>query len=158
MNLSEKLLNKLADDPASGRHLVAVSEDASNGWAVSLTVDRADVVGCVIWELVLQCRAADGWDAPALTERSGRIAASVTGLLEPLKLVEVDSLRHEAILRSQEPMQRGDELFYYEAKLHPHNNITFRRYRASHDAGKRKQVAFALTHDAIGKLVDDLMA
>jgi hypothetical protein len=158
MKLSEKLLNKLVDEPVTGRHLVAVSEEVPDGWAAGLTVDRTDVVGCVIWELTLQCRAAEAWDANALSERSHRIGESITGLLEPLKLVEVDSLRNEAIVRSDAPMQRGEELFYYEAKLQPHNTISLRRYRATHDTGKRQQVAFTLTHDAIGKLVDDLMA
>ena len=155
MKLSEKLLKKLVDDPPPGRHLVTVSDEASLGWSATLTVDRADVVGCVIWELAVQCRAAEAWDANALTARSQRIGQSVTGLLEPLKLIEVDALRREALLRSDAPMQRGGDLFYYEAKLQPHNSISLRRFRASHDAGKREQVPFTLTHEAIAKLVDD---
>jgi hypothetical protein len=159
MKLSEKLLNKLAEDAPQGRHLVSVSDEGAKGWTATLTVDRADSVGCVIWELALQSRAAKTWDVKALTTRAEGIADSVTGLLEPLKLIEVDALRLEALLRSDAPLTRGDDLFYYEAKLQPRNTIMVRRYRGSHAAGdKRDQVPFTLTHDAIGKLVDDMVA
>ena len=157
MKLSEKLLTKLVEDPPPGRHLVSVSDETPLGWIAALTVDRADVVGCVMWELALQCRAADAWNADALTARGDRMANSVTGLLEPLKLIEVDAVRNEALLRSDAPMRRGGDLFYYEVKLQPHNTIALRRYRAAQEPGsKREQVPFTLTHDAIGKLVDDL--
>src|SRR5579864_1238741 len=113
MKLSEKLLKKLAEDATAGRHLVSVSDDGALGWLASLTIDRADVVGCVIWELTLQCRAAEPWNAGFLTARSREIERSVTGLLEPLKLLEVDSLRSEALIRSGTPTVRGDDLNYY---------------------------------------------
>jgi hypothetical protein len=159
MKLSEKLLKKLVDDPPPGRHLVSVSDDGPLGWLAGMTVDRADVVGCVIWEMTLQCRAVDAWNADALTTRSQAIERSVTGLLEPLKLLEVDSLRSEALVRSEAPSLRGDDLHYYEVKLQPHNRITLQRFRASHEKGsKREQVPFTLTHDTIGKLVDDVTA
>lgn len=159
MKLSKKLLNKLAEDGSQGRQLVSVSDESAQGWTATMTIDRADVVGCVIWELSLQCRAAETWNADALAARSERIAGSVTGLLEPLKLIEVDALRLEAQLRSDKPLERNDDLFYYEAKLQPCNTITLRRFRGSHAAGdKREQVSFTLTHDAIGKLVDDIVA
>src|SRR5262245_9871011 len=91
MKLSEKLLSKLAEAPP-GRHLLTVTDETPLGWSATITVDRADVVGCVIWELSLQRKGAEPWDAAALTARSEGLARSTTGLLEPLKLLEVDSL------------------------------------------------------------------
>ena len=39
------------------------------------------------------------------------------GLLEPLKVYEVDDTRNEAVLRSEAPAAKGDALSYYEIRL-----------------------------------------
>jgi hypothetical protein len=77
--------------------------------------------------------------------------------LEPLKVVEVDAVKGEALLRSSEPAQRGDKLFYYEVLLKGTHAAQVRRYQAlAEGIGRREQVAFALTQEALTKLVGDL--
>jgi hypothetical protein len=159
MKLSEKLLNKLADGLPPGRQILAEADESAEGWTAALTVDRADTVGCVLWELALQRRAGEPLDAAALKSHSERLAGSVKGLLEPLKLLEVDELRREALMRSDGPTRRGQDVYYYEVKLRADNSLTLRRFRASMEpATKRDQVPFTLTHEAIGRVVDDLTA
>jgi hypothetical protein len=156
MKLSEKLLNRLADELPPGRQILSVAEEGPGAWTVALTVDRADVVGCVVWEMVMRREGAEPWNALALKAQSERIAESVTGLLEPLKLLEVDHVRLEALLRSDGPTRRGEDVFFYEVKLHAGNIITLRRFHASTAPGmQRDQVPFTLTHEAIACIVDD---
>ena len=85
--------------------------------------------------------------------------ARVTGLLEPLKLIEVDATRSEAVLRSETPATRGTSVEYYEVLLRGQQAATLKRYKAPQSGGgKRRTVPFALTHEAIAKLAGDLTA
>lgn len=154
MTLDAVLLEKLAEwKPEAGRQTLALPGEGG-GWGVSLTADRTDPLGCLVWELAVNTSGPDG----DLRAWADRIAGRVTGLLETLKVVEVDAGRNEAILRSDEPRARGDDRHYYEVLLQGTHAATVRRYRGQRTGGKREQVAFALTHEAIAKLVADLTA
>ena len=60
-------------------------------------------------------------------------------------------------IRSDEPAEKLEQLFYYEVLLKNVGEAMVRRYQGSHQpASKREQVGFALTHEAVGKLVGDL--
>jgi hypothetical protein len=88
-----------------------------------------------------------------------RAAVRVKGLLEPLRLLEVDGVRHAALLRSQEPAQRGDALAYYEVLLQGDGGASVRRYQGTRQGDKRReQVPFSLTHEVLARLADDLIA
>ena len=154
MSLENTLLEKLADWRPDGRQPLVVPGEP---WAVCLTADRSDQVGCLMWELTLRrCPPAASATLQAWAER---VAGRVTGLLEPLKLLEVDTLRDEALLRSEEPARRGERVFYYELLLKGRGEALLRRYHgAHHGQARREQVAFALTHEALAKLVADLTA
>src|SRR5262245_61901718 len=99
MTLAETLLPKVSEwRPAGpGRHSWAKAFP-EHGWAVSLAADRADSLSCLVWELTVQ--RADGAARPELRPWAERVAARVTGLMEPLRLLEVDAGRGEAVLRS----------------------------------------------------------
>jgi hypothetical protein len=109
--------------------------------------------------MTLRRAAPPAGDAPSLRDWAARIARRVTGLLEPLKVIEVDLPRGEALLRSDEPAHRGDDLFYYEVVLRGAREANVRRYHGARPPNaRRKQVSFALTHEAIAKLAFDLTA
>ena len=154
MTLANTLLEKLSEwRPPERASLTA----AASGWSATLTADRNDVVGCLVWELAVARTAPAG--PGGLKAWAERVAGRTTGLVEPLKVLEVDNLRNEALLRSDEPSPRGDSLFYYEILLRGTGAAVVRRYQAWHDpAKKRAQAAFALTHEVLGKLVDTLTA
>src|SRR5437016_1224832 len=107
MKLNEKVLERLADwRPTAKERARLVVTDEAAGWTVLLSADRNDELGCLVWELGLRRNGA----APAgatLESWAKDIAAATTGLLEPLRVVEVDVARNEAQLRSQQPNQRG---------------------------------------------------
>jgi hypothetical protein len=160
MSLNATLLEKLAEwRPGAGRQTLNVPDEGA-GWTVSVTADRADELGCLVWEMTLRRSAPlPGGDAQALRAWGDRIAARARGLLETLKVVEVDAERDEAILRSDTPTAKGEDRFYYEVHLKGSGAADVRRYRGSLAAtGKREQVAFALTHEALARLAADLTA
>jgi hypothetical protein len=155
MSLDGLLLEKLARWRPDGRQTLEVSAPEC-GWAADVTADAADLVGCRIWELALR---RDG--APALTDdlksRAEAIGGRVTGLLEALRVVEVDDPRGVALLRSSNPARRGDVLSYYEVLLHADGAALVRRYEGPHgQETRRQQVPFSLTYETLGKLVADL--
>src|SRR4051812_4342622 len=118
MTLEETLHQKLASwRPPEGRYELNVSEETP-GWTVTFTADRCDELGCLLWELKLRRAPAAPARDVTLTDWAQRIAARVTGLLEPLKVIEVDGVQNKALLRSNPASQRGDKLYYYEVRLH----------------------------------------
>lgn len=156
MTLAEALRAKLADwTPAgTGRHSLSHTDPAA-GWAVAVSADRTDSIGLLAWEL----SAARTGPAPAgATQRqwADRVAEKATGLMEPLRVLEVDVTQNEAVLRSDGPAVRGDAVKYYEVRLHGTERATVRRYEASKTAGGRTQVPFAVTHEAVAKLAGDI--
>jgi len=160
MTLDVTLLAKLAEwRPDGGRQTLHLPDEGT-GWGVTLTADRADELGCLAWEMTLRRSAPHpGGDAVALRAWAERIAARARGLLETLKVVEVDAERDEAILRSDTPAAKGEERFYYEVHLQGRGLASIRRFRGTLAAPKRRaQVVFALTHEALARLAADLTA
>lgn len=154
MTLADTVRQKVADwKPGQGRQDLVVADPAT-GWAVTITADRRDELGCLVWELALRRETEQAGD---LTTWAQRITQQVTGLLESLKIHEVDTLRHEAQLRSEKPAHRAGKLAYYELHLKGTTEAVVRRFQAAENGpSRREQVAFALTHDGLAKLVGDL--
>lgn len=155
MTLENQLLQRLADwrpDSSSNRLTV---DDAASGWRVTVQADTVDTVGCRLREVGLARLSPLDNPAP-LAERARSVADRVTGLLEPLRLVETDTVRGVAQLRSDAPAVKGEALNYYEVLLHDHGGANVARYQAGQGKGGRQAIPFTLTHDALGKLVNDL--
>jgi len=161
MTLDEPLLARLADwRPAGVGPHTFQNALTSPAWTLALTADRAETLGCLATELSVWRKPEERpVDAAALTQWAVRTVQRVTGLLEPLKLIEVDVTRAEALLRSERPAVHGDAVEYYGLLLRGEHTATLRRFRAPRTgAGKRKAVPFALTHEAVAKLAADLTA
>lgn len=150
---AEKVLQSLSEWAPSGvgRHALAVQ---TSGGTVHVIADRTDALACALWELALD-RAVPRSGVRAWAES---VAARATGLLEPLKLLEADETRGEAVLRSTAPAAKGDRVAYYEVRLHADGRAAVARYSASRTQSGREQIAFALTHETVAKLAADLLA
>jgi hypothetical protein len=157
MTLDELLLEKLAEWRSdSGRQTLTVSEPTTNT-TVAVTADRADVVGMQLWEVTLHRPAT--LDVAGLKRWAEYTAARVTGLLEPLRVLEIDAERLTALLRSEAPTQRGENRFYYELQLHGNGRAHISRFQVTaKPEGRRQQIAYALTHETLAKLVSDVNA
>jgi hypothetical protein len=156
MSLNETVLQKLADwhPPKEGRPTLNVPDEAS-GCVVRVTVDRQDELSCAVWELAVRRKAPAG---ATLGGWAQEVADRVTGLLEPLQVIEIDSQRNEALLRSQEAARRGQKLYYYEALLKGTEQAELRRYHAASEGKRREQVPFVLTHEVVAKVAEDMAA
>lgn len=155
MNLDEIVRQKLAEwRPNSGRQTLT-GADAACGWTVAVTAERVETVGCQLWELSLRRAAAS--PAIDIRARAEEISRRVTGLLEPLHVLEVDQGRNVALLRSEQPGQHGESRFYYEVMVEGNGSASVRRYQAPQQGEpRRQQIVFTLTHEALTKLVRDL--
>lgn len=157
MTLAKALQQKLSNwNHAGSERSSLVAADEGSGWTATITADRADELGCRVWELT--CQRVAGPMAAGLRTWAERICSRVTGLLEPLRLVEVDAQRLVAQLRSQSPTARDEQEFYHEVLLHAAGTAAVRRYQAARAGQPRQQVAFVLTHEVLAKLAGDLTA
>jgi hypothetical protein len=156
--IAEALVQKLADwrpEEAGPHSFVAPLE---NSWEIAIVADTAESLGCRATELTMRRPAGPNPTAAELTQWADRSARRITGLLEPLKLIEVDAGRSEALLRSDPPASRGPRVQYYELRLRGTHEAKLHRYQADRTGGRREAIPFALTHEAIAKLADDLIA
>jgi hypothetical protein len=158
MTLAETVLQKIADWRPTGdkRHSLLIPNGGS-GWAVEVQADRCDELGCRVWEITIRRTGKGEYQQANLQAWADRSARQVTSLLEGLCVVEVDSHRNEALLRSSTPARRGKIVSYFEVLLRGMKSATVRRFRAYQEPGhRREQIAFPITHDALAKVVDDL--
>jgi hypothetical protein len=161
MTLVSKLRQKLSDDgPCPERHDLQVTDEES-GSAATLAIQQRDGLSSLVWELSAR-RTAPA--SQVLRQWAERLAGRVTSLLEPLALLEIDSLRNQAMLRSARAAEEKDSATYFEVILDGVTSAQVRRYKAAKvadEAGqlpRREQIAFALTHEGLAKLVADLTA
>jgi hypothetical protein len=158
MTYDDALVERLAGWRPEGTGPHSLAHTGENGWTVGVTAESTDTVGGRLTEIAVTRPAPDKpATATSLKKWAGRVADRATGLLEPLKLIEVDGARAEAVLRSETPAVRGNSVEYYEVLLRGRRSASLKRYRATRSgSGKRRAVPFALTHEAIAKVAGDL--
>src|SRR5262249_25800697 len=122
MTLANTVREKLSEwRPPAGRQDLTIGAGAAG---LTLTVDRREELGCLVWELTVR-RMAPG---DTLAAWADRVAKRVTSLLEPLKVLEIDVERNEALLRSEQSASRDNMLSYCEVILKGTKTATLRRY------------------------------
>jgi hypothetical protein len=127
------------------------------GWDITLHADRQDAMSCSLIELAVARSAPID---EGLRAWSARLARRVTGLLEPLRLVEIDEALGTAVLRSEAPVQKDGKALYYELVLERTSQTaaTLRRYAGDRVGTQvRESVPFVLTHEAVIKLATDIV-
>jgi len=149
MTLENTLRQQLSDPETGGFHV------AFGGWTVTLVADQRDSMSCALKELTLNNNALIAEKLPAWAER---VARQASGLMEPLRVLEVDEPLGKAVLRSQAPARSDGKAFYYELLLErtTRTSANLRRY-AGANGEPREAVMFVLTNDAIVKLVTDIV-
>jgi hypothetical protein len=159
MTLAETLLPKLADwRPAGeGRHAAAIALP-DHGWTVHLSAEQVDTLGCRLRLIELTRDQPLPDDAAALEAHARKAPGRATGLLEPLRVVEMDTPRQTVLVRSDGPKLKGDTVAYYEVRFVGRNRVTVERFQATKASpARREAVPFALTHEGLAKLVEDLV-
>ncbi len=155
MTPADTLLERLSSwNPSAdpGRHsLTAKLPDGRT--EVTITADRVDPTGAAVRDISVT-RTAPSPDPEPLAARAARVAGTARGLSENLRVLEIDTTRDEAVLRSDAPAVKPDGTRYYEVVLTP-DRATVKRYHAAPGA-KREAVAFPLTHESIANLAGAL--
>ncbi len=155
MTLGESLHKSLSDRPANtdGPHECSAT---ANGWTAAAHADAIDTIGARLNHLDLT-RTDPAPEGATLGGWADGVAKRATGLLERLKVHEVDATHDTAVLRSDTPTVKGGVAGYYEVVLKGTDQASVSRYQADRAAGTpREPVPFTLTHDAIAKLADDI--
>lgn len=152
MTLENRLLEKLADAGAGTAPAVVNARDGA--WNIDVHAQKSDEFSVVVDHVEIRRDGASGGDARAWADQ---IAARPSGLLEPLRVLEADAGKNEAILRSAEPAKKGDEIRYFEVHVQGGEKAEVHRYKASRQPGVRREaVPFPMTHEALGKLASGL--
>jgi hypothetical protein len=104
--------------------------------------------------LALETPELAGATAAQLQAASRDLAARVNYLLEPIAPIETDATGCSVQMRSNPP-QRDDNAFrYYELLLRRGGSIELARYEKQ-PGQPRVRVPAVLTHEVVGRLVDD---
>jgi len=146
----ESTLRQQLNNLESGSRTFALGD-----WTLRLTVEKNDSLSCALTELALEHAAPIGEEVDTW---ANRIAGSATGLLEPLRLIELDRPVGKALLRSESPAKREGKAYYYELLLEraAGSRAVLHRYAGQFGA-PREKVSFVVTHDGLIKLVGDIV-
>lgn len=153
-SLAEAVQQSLSEwkPTGGGRHTLAQAYPDA-GWALTATFEKAEALGGSAWELALD-RTGDVPQGFTLNMWAEGVAERVSGLLETLKVHEIDELEGVALLRSEGPQVRGSNRNYYEVTLEGVAQATLQRFRGDTTPGSRRErIAFALTYESIGQVV-----
>lgn len=148
----DTLLEKLANLTSSSKQTLVFTDPVSAA-SVKLEIDQLDSLACQLWDVEV---VTGKTPALSLNDRTQLISQKITGLLEPIKTLEIDPLRGIAQLRSDPPAQKNKERLYYELLMEKTGRTTVRRYEGSYVSMERKRIPFTLTREALAKLVSDL--
>lgn len=159
MTIAETLQQKLGDWKPVGedRHWLSI-DLGHNDWVISIEADRVESLGTLFHQIDLHQTPSKQLTPDVLENASRSIANRVTGLLEDLKLIEIDQLKGIAIIRSDKPKNRDDHVEFYQLTLTKDNHIAIQRFKASrHSPAHREQIHFALTHEVVAKMIEDIV-
>ena len=108
MSLSRKIAAALDENTRAYNLPCAVTvEDPPNRFTLNLTA--LDSVGVAFDNLEFVTTDRQDWSSEALNAWGERLAARVTYLLEPLRVLEIDAGGGEVQIRSQSPSTRADQ-------------------------------------------------
>ena len=155
MSLSIKIADAL--DKAVGPFVPSLAVSADEGaHHITLDVTVAGPVGFSALGLLFR---ADGPERTIdqLKDWADRVAARVTYLMEPLRVVEVDPVGVEVELRSAAPSQRNNVRAFYEIRLRRAGTLQLARVVYDNVSRTRRDEAFQMTREIIERLTDDLV-
>lgn len=154
MNLSQKLVAAVDSSHSDAAYEIAAEQD---GRSVSLAIRTSDAVGIAFDSLVFRCDRYRNADSQILAAWGDRIKSQVTYLLEPLTVIEVDTLGGEVELRSKTPTTRDGRRGYYEIRIDRAGSLKLCRFAYDDTAKSRVQVPCNLTREVVERLIDDLV-
>jgi len=151
MSLSSKLLDELRTSAGQRGRSLAVSEGQR---VVRCEAIQCDPFAVTIEELILETPELGGATTSQLQAASRDLAARVNYLLEPIAPIETDAQGCSVQMRSNPPQKDDNGARYYELLLRRGGSASLSRYEKQ-TGQPRTRVPAALTHEVIGRLIDD---
>jgi hypothetical protein len=157
MSLSKKIAAALDENTKAYVLPCSVTvEDSPNRLTLHITALDTIGVACTALEFVTTSRS--DWSSDSLKEWGTRLAARVTYLMEPLKVVEIDTQGGELQIRSQSPTPRAEQRGYYEIRLFRQGNLRMERFALDETTRQRRPTSCQLTREVLERLADDIAA
>jgi hypothetical protein len=157
MTLSRKIVAAL-DARREPPEAPGVVEAQEGPHRLALHLQACGPVGLALDRLEYACTDRTDWSADELKQWGERLAGSLTYLMEPLVVLEVDPIGVEVELRSQLPTKREGCRAYYEARLDRHGVLRLGRSVFDESTRRRRPAACQLTREALERIADDLVA
>jgi hypothetical protein len=156
MAVKQQIIQRLQAFASAGPGPFQLDEAVPQG-RVTATIETADRLACAFHSLQLESPSLANKSIDELKTLSNQLCAKVCYLLEPISLIEIDSDTCTTQLRSNPPAKEDNHTFYYEILVKRGGTIAFCRYQKQ--AGNVRQTVPAnLTHEVIGRLVEDFVA
>jgi len=151
MSLSSKLLDELRASAGQKGRSITISEGQR--------IARCEAVQCealavTIEDLSLETPELAGATIAQLQAASRDLAARVNYLLEPIAPIETDAQGCSVQMRSNPPQKDDNGWRYYELLLRRGGSAALCRYEKQ-PGQPRVRVPAALTHEVVGRLIDD---
>ena len=154
MSLSSQLLDELRNAVGSGGQTFASADGPRSLRCRAL---QCDLLAATINELVLETPELATATVAQLQAASQALSQRVNYLLEPIAPIETDAQGCSVQLRSNPPQRDDNGRRYYELLLRRGGSISLCRFEKQ-PGQPRVRVPAALTHEVIGRLIDDFAA
>jgi hypothetical protein len=151
MSLSAKLLADLRAVVGQRHQSLAASEGKRT---VRCNADECEPLAATVIDLVLETPELATATAFELQAASAELAKRVNYLLEPIAPIELDAQGCSVQMRSNPPQKDDNGRRYYELLLRRGGSIALCRFEKQ-SGQPRVRVPAVLTHEVIGRLVDD---
>jgi hypothetical protein len=154
MKLRNDFLAELQAIIGQSNQLVVVADGPRT---VRGAIDRCEALAVGASEFVLESSELSGVDVAKLESASRSLCGRVNYLLEPIAPIETDADSCTVQMRSNPPLAGDTGTIYYELLLRRGGSIELARYEKQPSA-PRVRVAATLTHEVIGRLIEDFNA
>jgi hypothetical protein len=154
MSLSAKLLGELRAVIGQRHQRLAVAEGQRT---IRCNVDECDALAVTAIDLSLETPELTTATSFELQAASAELAKRVNYLLEPIAPIELDAQGCSVQMRSNPPQKDDNGRRYYELLIRRGGSIALCRYEKQ-PGQPRVRVPAVLTHEVIGRLVDDFSA
>lgn len=151
MSLASQLVNELRAGAGQAPRSIVVAQGPRIMQCQAL---QCDSLAVTLHSLTLETQELAGATVDQLKAASQDLAARVNYLLEPIAPIEADAEGCTVQMRSKPPAKDDDGRRYYELLLRRGGSAALTRYEKQ-PGQPRVQVPAALTHEVVGRLVDD---
>lgn len=157
MSLSQKIADAL-DAPLGPEGLPGDFTIESGADRLTLRLTASGPVGLAFDTLRFESGARPEWSDADLGDWSHRIASRVTYLMEPLVVLEHDTVGGAVEMRSEAPTARGELRSFYEMRLGRKGDVSLSRVTFDATTRRRRATSCQMTREVLERLADDLVA